>query len=102
MNIEMALKSRSYILDLDHVKLSLGIFFFLSCLIESIFHQLSGSTFIFVKNTHQKAANLMFCLISPVVQIPAWFLKGQCRAILEGLVLHIGLAAGAIFSRIAQ
>ena len=28
MNIEMALKSRSYILDLDHVKLSLGIFFF--------------------------------------------------------------------------
>ena len=27
MNIEMALKSRSYILDLDHVKLSLGIFF---------------------------------------------------------------------------
>ena len=42
----MALKSRSYILDLDHVKLSSGIFFFLSCLIESIFHQLSGSTFI--------------------------------------------------------
>ena len=28
MNIEMALKSRSYILDLDHVKLSLGVFFF--------------------------------------------------------------------------
>ena len=27
---------------------------------ESIFHQLSGSTFIFVKNTHQKAANLNF------------------------------------------
>ena len=51
MNIEMALKSRSYILDLDHVKLSLGIFFLLSCLIESIFHQLSGSTFIFFKNT---------------------------------------------------
>ena len=37
MNIETALKSRNYILDLDHVKLSLGIFFFLSCLIESIF-----------------------------------------------------------------
>ena len=30
MNIEMALKSESYILDLDCVKLSLG-FFFLSC-----------------------------------------------------------------------
>ena len=28
MNIEMALKSRSYILGLDHVKLSLGLFFF--------------------------------------------------------------------------
>ena len=51
MNIEMAQKSRSYILYLDHVKLSLGIFFFLSCLIESIFHQLLGPTFIFVK-TH--------------------------------------------------
>ena len=72
MNIEMALKSRSYILDLDHVKLSLGILFFLSCLIEGICHQLSGSTFIFVKNTHQKVANLMFCLISPVAKSPAW------------------------------
>ena len=77
MNIEMALKSRSYIFDLDLVKLSLGIFFFLSCLIESIFHQLSGSTFIFVKNTHQKAANLMFGLISPVALTPACFLEGQ-------------------------
>ena len=70
MNIEMALKSRSYILDLDHVKLSLGIF--LSCLIESIFHQLSGPTFIFVKTTHQKDTNLMFSLISPVAKSPAW------------------------------
>ena len=66
MNIEMALKSRSYIFDLDHVKLSFW-FFFLGCLIESIFHQLSGSTLIFVKNTHQKAANLMFRLILPGV-----------------------------------
>ena len=33
MNIEMALKSRSYIFDLDCVKLSLG-FFFLSCCME--------------------------------------------------------------------
>ena len=77
MNIEMALKSRSYILDLDHVKLSLGILFFLSCLIESIFHQLSGPTFIFVKTTHKKDTNLMFCLISHVAMIPAWFLDGQ-------------------------
>ena len=29
-NIEMALKSRSYTVDLDHVKLSLGIFFILN------------------------------------------------------------------------
>ena len=77
MNIEMALKSRSYIFDLDHVKLSLGIFFFLSCLIESIFYQLSGSTFIFVKSPQQKAANLMFCLISPVAKSPAWSVEGQ-------------------------
>ena len=79
MNIEMALKSGSYILDLDHAKLSLGIFFFLSCLIKSIFHQHSGSNFIFVKNTHQQAANLMYFLISPVAKTPAWFLEGQCN-----------------------
>ena len=68
MNIEMALKSGSYILDLDHMKSSLVIFFILSCLMESFLHQLSGSTFIFVKNTHQKSANLMFCLILPVAK----------------------------------
>ena len=64
MNILIALKSKSYILDLDHVKSSLGIFFFLSCLIESIFHQLSGSTFIFVKNTHQnpESASWHLCI----------------------------------------
>ena len=75
----MALKSRSYIFDLDNVELSLVIFFFLSCLIESIFHQLSGSTIIFVTNTLQKAANLMFCLISPVAKSPAWSVEGQYR-----------------------
>ena len=74
---EMDLKSRSYIIDLDQVKLSWGLFFFLSCLIETFFHQLSGSTLIFVKNTHQKATNLMFCLISPVAKTLAWFLEGQ-------------------------
>ena len=78
MNIEMALKSRSYILNFDCKKLSLGIIFFLNCLMEVFFHQLSGSTFIFVKNTHQKAADLTFGLILPVAMIPAWFLGGQC------------------------
>ena len=53
MNIEMALKRRSYILDLDRVKLCLEMFFFLSCLMGGFLHQLLGSTFIFVKNTHQ-------------------------------------------------
>ena len=77
MYIEMALRSRRYILDLDCVKLSLGIFFFLSCLIESFCYQLSVSTFIFVKITHQKAANLPFGLIFPVALTPAWFLGGQ-------------------------
>ena len=79
MNIEMALKSRSYIFDLDHVKLSLGILFFLSRLIENIVYQLLGSTFIFVKNTHQKASNLMCCLISPVAKSAAWFPEVQYR-----------------------
>ena len=77
MNIEMALKSRSYILDLDCVRLFFGNFFFLSCLMDRLFYQLSRSTYIFVKNTHQKAANLMFCLILPVAKGPWLFLKVQ-------------------------
>ena len=60
MNIEMVLKSRSYILDLDRVSLSFGIFFFLSCLMEIFFYQLSGSTLILSKTHTKKAANLMF------------------------------------------
>ena len=59
----MALQSRSYILDLDHVKLSLEIFFILSFVIENQFHQLSGSTLIFVKNKPQKDANSLLRLI---------------------------------------
>ena len=52
-NIEMSLKSISYILDLDHGKLSLGVFFSLSCLIE--FFLLAFRIYLFfVKNTHQK------------------------------------------------
>ena len=77
MNIEIALNSRSYILDLDRVKLSLGIFFFLSCFMAGFFYQLLGSTIIFVKNTHQKAATLLFGLILPVALTPAWFLGRQ-------------------------
>ena len=48
----MALKSRSYIIDLDRVtntntvRLSFGFFFFLSCLMERFFYQRSGSTII--------------------------------------------------------
>ena len=57
MNIEIVLKSRSYILDIDHGKLSMGLFFFSELFNKDFFHQLLGSTFIFVKNTHQKAAN---------------------------------------------
>ena len=71
------LKSRIYILDLDRVKLSLEIFFFLICLMESFFHQLSGSNFIFVRNAHQKAAHLMFGLIFPVAKVPWCFLEGS-------------------------
>ena len=77
MNIEMALKSRSYILDFDLVKLSLGSFYFLSCLMKSFFYQLSGSTFIFCQNTHQNAVNLMFGLILPVAKVSWLFLGVQ-------------------------
>ena len=85
----MDLKSRSYILDLDRVKLSLGIFFFLSCLMESFFHQLSGSTFTFVKNTHQKGENLLFGLILPVGMIPAWFHGGQYTKMTRSIDSHL-------------
>ena len=53
MNIEMALKSRSYIFDLDHVKLSLRILFFLSCLIKSIFTSFQDLP-LFLSKTHTK------------------------------------------------
>ena len=56
---------------------SFGIFFFLSYLLESIFHQLLGFTFIFVKNTDQKNANLKFCLISPMERLLSGSLKGN-------------------------
>ena len=78
MNIDMALKSRSYILDLDRVRLTFGIFFFLSCLMERFFlPAFRIYLFFVVKNTHQKAANLMFCLILPVAKGPWLFLEVQ-------------------------
>ena len=66
MNIEMVLKSRSYILDLDRVMLSLRIFFFLSCLMESFFTGFQDLPLFLSNNTHQKSANLMFGIILPV------------------------------------
>ena len=44
MDIKMSLKSVIYIFDLDHVKLSMGIFFILSCFKEILLHKLSGSS----------------------------------------------------------
>ena len=79
MNIELALKSRSYIPDLNHVKMFLGIFFLMGCLMESFLHQLSGYIFILVQNTHQKAANLTFCLILPAAMVPWLFLGVQFK-----------------------
>ena len=54
----MTLKSRSNIIDLDHVELFLKIFFTLSCLMASKLHYLSGSTFIFGKNNLTNVTNL--------------------------------------------
>ena len=59
----MSLKSTINIFDFVHVKLSIGIFFILSGLMESLLHQLLGPTFIFVKTTHRKAAKLALRLI---------------------------------------
>ena len=73
----MALKSRSYILDLNCVKLSLEIFFFMSRLMESFFTSFQDLPLFSSKNTHQKAANLKFDLILPAAMIIAWFLEGQ-------------------------
>ena len=52
MNIEMALKSRSYILD--RVKLSLGIFFFLSCLMGIFFTSFQDLPFFLSKTNTKK------------------------------------------------
>ena len=49
----MAIILRSYIFDLDHVSLYLGIFFILSCIMENYLH----------KNTHLKATKLLLRLI---------------------------------------
>ena len=43
------------------------------------FYQLSGSTFIFVKNTHKKAANLIVGLILPMAKVPWLFPGVQCK-----------------------
>ena len=53
----MAPKSRSYILDLVHVKLSVEIFFF-----SELFNGELITPAFRIQNTQQKAANLMFCL----------------------------------------
>ena len=47
----MVLKWRSYISNLDHVKLSLGFFFLLGCIIENLLHKLSWYTFFCQKHT---------------------------------------------------
>ena len=52
----MALKSRSYILDLVHVKLSYDFFFF-----SELFNVKIITPAFRLKNSQQKAANLMFC-----------------------------------------
>ena len=76
-NIEKALKSRRHILDRDCLKLSLGISFFLSCLMESFFTRFQDLPLLLSKHTHQKAANLTFRLILPVAKVPWWFLGMQ-------------------------
>ena len=76
MNIEMALKSRSYNLDLDRFTLSLDIFF--SELFNRQVFLLAFRIYLFfLSKTHQKAATIMFCLILPVAKVPRLFLEVQ-------------------------
>ena len=53
----MAIKSRSYILELVHVKLSCEIFFF-----SYLFNGKLITPAFRINNTQQKAENFMFCL----------------------------------------
>ena len=53
----MSLKSRSYILDIVHVNLSLEIFF-----LSQLFNGELITPAFMIKNTQQKVVNLMFCL----------------------------------------
>ena len=80
----MVLKLRSYILDLVHLKLSLDIFFLLSCLMESLLQQLSGK-----KNTQQKAANLMFCLILTVEWVQFKVVKCNITFFVDGSLIRL-------------
>ena len=77
MNIEMALKSKTHILDLDNVKLSLGIFFTGLFNGELITPAFSIYIYFDQKHTPKKAANLMFRLILPAAKVPWWFLGVQ-------------------------
>ena len=59
-NIKIALKSRSYILNLGHVKLSLGIFFFLSCLTKGLYTSFQDLPFFWSKTHTRKPQILCF------------------------------------------
>ena len=87
MNIKIALKSGSYNLDLDRVKLSLGIFFFSDLFIGEVFLPAFRIYLYFCQNTHQKAESLMVFLILPVAKVPWWFLGVQYMqcVLLDGL-----------------
>ena len=76
MDIKMTIKSGSYILDLDRVKLSLGIFF--SDWFNGEFFSPAFRIYVYFSQKHtQKAANFMFYQILPVAKVPWWFLGVQ-------------------------
>ena len=72
MNIEMALKSRSYILNLDRVKWSFSELF------NGEFFLPAFRMLFYVKNTYQKATNLMFRLILPMAKVSCLFCLFVC------------------------
>ena len=80
----MALKSRSYILDLVHEKLSCEIFFFIE-LFNGVLIRLDFR----IKNTQQKAANLMFFLTSTAEEVQFKVVKCNINFFLGGYLIRL-------------
>ena len=92
MNIKIAQKIRSFILDLLHVKLSLKIFFF-----SELFNGELIKPAFRIKNTQQKAANLIFCLTLTAEKV----VKCNMTFFVGGFQIHLCQEVAYIMRRIS-